>query len=146
VIGGDGNDEFLIVDGTQIDIDGGLGEEYLLVVGGSSITARLDDGNDRATMLAGQGSLIAGGDGNDVMKVIGSLGRTLSAGQVYVLIDGQGGNDQLSVLPLFSVEDPDGVGYDSPLVDVPTWMDGLSAEWTSPTSTRYPSSIALMGA
>jgi Ca2+-binding RTX toxin-like protein/Tol biopolymer transport system component len=149
VIGGEGDDEFHVAGGELVDVDGGAGDDILAITEGSFVTARLDDGADQVTVFGGVSMYLGAGQGDDGLFLFGSLGSALPAGEVYAVLDGQAGNNTLAALPLLTSEARSELDSGSPLArdplaGLPEWID-LPESITQPTTTRYPSSVALVG-
>ena len=147
VIGDEGDDAFLISGGSGLTIDAGDGNDDVFVVGGNGVNVRGDAGDDDVDVYGGIGLSVAGGSGADRLRLFGSLGTPLEPGKVYVLLDGQSGNDILEIRPLLSVADrgaPTTPSVESPYLLAPSWMT-FPAWITAPATSTFASSIALMG-
>ncbi len=144
VIGGDDADQYLIRGGTTVDIDGGDGTDTVVVVSGADLAIRSDAGNDVLRLFRASGALVGGGDGNEDIRLFGSTGTAITTGESFFVLDGQAGNDVLTVTPLY----PNAVRLAKdavdPLAGLPTWMI-LPSSIRVPLRTLLPSSVALIG-
>ncbi len=144
VIGAENDDTLYIENGVDIDLDGGGGVDRIVIAGGVGLSVRSDDGDDEVKLFGGKDIQVSGGSGREKLQVFGSFGSVLQSGQVYVVLDGQAGDDRIEVKPLLSLLSIQESGSIDPVNDLPLGIS-LPASFMDRSISRYPSSIAMVG-